>query len=183
MIELYEAAGWKRTRFLPHAGHLFAAHCVAGLGLGMAEAAPDPGFAYGGYWDGVRVADGRVTIPDAPGAGYEAQGESLRIAGGPMTAKLRHIAISVPELKPAAEFYKKTFGLEEVNYVETPYGDGLSLSDGVINLTLLKFHSDDAAGDERGKDFHGIHHMGFIVDDLEKYSRRVRRTAAASIAS
>src|SRR5205823_824499 len=69
-----------------------------------------------------------------------------------MTAKLRHIAISVPELRPAAEFYKKTFGLEEVNYVETPYGDGLSLSDGVINLTLLKFHTDDAAGDltERG---------------------------------
>ena len=30
--------------------------------------------------------------------------------------------------------------------METPYGDGLSLSDGVINLTLLKFHSDDAAG-------------------------------------
>ena len=69
-----------------------------------------------------------------------------------MTAKLRHIAISVPELKSAAEFYKKTFGLEEVNYVETPYGDGLSLSDGVINLTLLKFHTDDAAGDERGDD-------------------------------
>jgi opine dehydrogenase len=61
-----------------------------------------------------------------------------------------------------------------VNYVETPYGDGLSLSDGVINLTLLKFHTDDAAGDERGKDFHGIHHMGFIVDDLEGYTERVK---------
>lgn len=92
-----------------------------------------------------------------------------------MTAKLRHIAISVPDLKVAAEFYKNTFGLEEVNYVETPYGDGLSLTDGVINLTLLKFHSDDAAGDERGKDFHGIHHMGFIVDDLEGYTRRVQQ--------
>jgi methylmalonyl-CoA/ethylmalonyl-CoA epimerase len=92
-----------------------------------------------------------------------------------MTAKLRHIAISVPELKTAAEFYKKTFGLEEVNYVETPYGDGLSLSDGVINLTLLKFHSDDAAGAARGKDFHGIHPMGFIVDDLEGYSKRMQQ--------
>src|SRR5438093_165554 len=45
-----------------------------------------------------------------------------------MTAKLRHIAISVPELRPAAEFYKKTFGLEEVNYVETPYGDAQALA-------------------------------------------------------
>ena len=71
ILALYEAAGWQRASFLPHAGHLFAAHCVAGLGLGMAEAAPDAALAYGGYWDGVRVSGGRVTIPDAPGAGYE----------------------------------------------------------------------------------------------------------------
>ena len=64
---------WERRQFLPHAGHLFAAHCVAGLGLGMAESAPDTSLSYGGYWDGVRVQDGRVKIPDAPGAGYEAK--------------------------------------------------------------------------------------------------------------
>jgi methylmalonyl-CoA/ethylmalonyl-CoA epimerase len=60
-----------------------------------------------------------------------------------------------------------------VNYIETPHGDGLSLSDGVINRTLLKFHSDAAAGDERGKDFVGLHHIGFIVDDLEAMSARI----------
>lgn len=87
--------------------------------------------------------------------------------------KLRHIAVSVPDLESAATFYEQAFGLQRVNYVETPYGDGLSLSDGVINLTLLKFHSDDAAGDERGKDFVGIHHMGFIVDDLEAMSAHI----------
>jgi D(-)-tartrate dehydratase len=79
VINFYESSGWKRSQFLPHAGHLFAAHCVAGLGLGMAEAAPDGALAYGGYWDGVRVAGGRVTIPDAPGAGYEAKANLLRI--------------------------------------------------------------------------------------------------------
>ena len=71
ILELYE--GWDRSRFLPHAGHLFAAHCVAGLRLGMAEAAPDPELPYGGYWDGVRVAAGSVTIPERPGVGYEAK--------------------------------------------------------------------------------------------------------------
>jgi methylmalonyl-CoA/ethylmalonyl-CoA epimerase len=88
-------------------------------------------------------------------------------------AKLRHIAISVPDLERSAKFYEDTFGLKRVNYVETPYGDGLSLSDGVINLTLLLFHSDAAAGDERGKDFVGIHHFGFIVDDLDGMSRKI----------
>jgi D(-)-tartrate dehydratase len=63
--------GWSRSHFLPHAGHLFAAHCVAGLGLGMAEAAPDASLPYGGYWDGARIAGGRVTIPQVPGAGFE----------------------------------------------------------------------------------------------------------------
>ena len=64
-------ASWNSERFLPHAGHLFAAHLVAGLDLGMAEAAPDTGLPYGGYWDGAAVSDGRITIPGLPGAGYE----------------------------------------------------------------------------------------------------------------
>ena len=64
---------WPRTQFLPHAGHLFNAHCVAAFGLGMAEAAPDASLIYGGYWDGVRVEAGRVKIPDVPGAGFEAK--------------------------------------------------------------------------------------------------------------
>jgi L-alanine-DL-glutamate epimerase-like enolase superfamily enzyme len=63
--------GWHRKHFLPHAGHLFAVQCVAGLKLGMAEAAPDPALPHGGFWDGTRVHDGRVTVPDLPGVGYE----------------------------------------------------------------------------------------------------------------
>jgi L-alanine-DL-glutamate epimerase-like enolase superfamily enzyme len=68
MLEL-----WPRAKFMPHAGHLFNAHCVAAFGLGMAEAAPDASLIYGGYWDGVRVEAGRVKIPDVPGAGFEAK--------------------------------------------------------------------------------------------------------------
>ena len=65
-------------------------------------------------------------------------------------AKLRHIAISVPDIEKSAKFYEETFGLKRVNLAITPYGDGLSLSDGVINLTLLHFHTEDAAGDGTG---------------------------------
>jgi L-alanine-DL-glutamate epimerase-like enolase superfamily enzyme len=64
---------WPHRQFMPHAGHLFAAHCVAAFGLGMAEAAPDGSLAYGAYWDGVRVDGGCVKIPDVPGAGFEAK--------------------------------------------------------------------------------------------------------------
>jgi L-alanine-DL-glutamate epimerase-like enolase superfamily enzyme len=75
IVELFESgtegAPWDRRAFMPHAGHLFAAHCVAGLGLGAAEAAPDPALPYGGWWEGVQVTDGTITVPELPGVGFE----------------------------------------------------------------------------------------------------------------
>jgi L-alanine-DL-glutamate epimerase-like enolase superfamily enzyme len=79
IIQLFESAGWRRESFLPHAGHLFAAHCVAGLRLGMAEAVPDTSLPHGGYWDGVRVAGGKLAIPELPGVGYEAKSNLHRL--------------------------------------------------------------------------------------------------------
>ena len=73
ILEFSATAGWPRAAFWPHAGHLFAAHCVAGLALGSAEAAPDASLPYGGYWDGVPVRAGRIEIPAVPGVGYEAK--------------------------------------------------------------------------------------------------------------
>ena len=93
-------------------------------------------------------------------------------------AKLRHVAISVPDLEKAAAFYESAFGLKRVNKVETAHGNGISLSDGVVNLTLLNFPTDASAGDERGKDFVGIHHIGFVVDDVEGMTQKVIDTGA-----
>jgi catechol-2,3-dioxygenase len=76
-------------------------------------------------------------------------------------AKLRHIAITVSDLKKEAAFYETVFGFTK----HTENDHAISLSDGVVNVTLLKFRSDELAGDERGKDFVGLHHIGFIVDD------------------
>jgi len=67
----FEAVGWPRTAFRPHAGHLYAAHLVAAFGLGGHEAAPDAALPYGGFWDGVRVEGGVVNLPALPGVGYE----------------------------------------------------------------------------------------------------------------
>jgi L-alanine-DL-glutamate epimerase-like enolase superfamily enzyme len=71
MIERAESMGWSRQAFWPHAGHLFAAHVVAGLGLGSHESAPDAARLYGGFWDGVPVADGHISLPTHPGVGFE----------------------------------------------------------------------------------------------------------------
>ena len=54
-------------------------------------------------------------------------------------AKLRHIAIQVPDLQKAAKFYEDVFDLKRVAEVEAPIGNAISLSDGTVNLTLLHF--------------------------------------------
>ena len=83
--------------------------------------------------------------------------------------KLRHVAISVPDKEKAAKFYEETFGFERVSHSRV----AIRLSDGVMNLTLLQFQNQDDAGDERGKDFVGLHHFGIWVDDIETMRRAI----------
>ncbi|MHA1109083.1 MAG: VOC family protein [Alphaproteobacteria bacterium] len=84
-------------------------------------------------------------------------------------AKLRHIAISVPDKEAAALFYENAFGLKRMSESEI----AVRLSDGTVNLTLLQFRNDGDAGDERGKDFVGLHHFGIMVDDLDETGKAI----------
>ena len=54
-------------------------------------------------------------------------------------AKLRHVAIQVPDLEKAAQFYESVFEMERVCRGDTPFGNVIMLSDGTINLALLNF--------------------------------------------
>ena len=83
--------------------------------------------------------------------------------------KLRHVAISVPDLQAAANFYENVFNMERLRESKV----AVNLSDGVMNLTLLRFPTDEMAGDERGKDYFGIHHIGFEVEDSDEVGKRV----------
>lgn len=83
-------------------------------------------------------------------------------------AKLRHIAIATRNPEETANFYKKAFEMKEVGRTDTPIARGVYLSDGVINMAVLDFH-DDQLG--RGQDYVGVHHFGFIVDDLDESSK------------
>ena len=49
-------------------------------------------------------------------------------------AKLRHIAITVPDPWKAAEFYMKAFGLKKVGETDWANARGVYLSDGTINI-------------------------------------------------
>jgi methylmalonyl-CoA/ethylmalonyl-CoA epimerase len=84
-------------------------------------------------------------------------------------AKLRHIAISAKDLETTAQFYEKAFGMGRVRQSKV----AIMLSDGVVSLAILHLRSNDNAPDERGPDYIGLHHMGFLVDDVPAASAQV----------
>jgi len=63
--------------------------------------------------------------------------------------------------------------MKEVGKVNDPGTRGVFLTDGDINLAVLNFKSDAAAGVERGKRFSGIHHIGFQVESLEAIAEKL----------
>ena len=80
-------------------------------------------------------------------------------------AKLRHIAITVPDPEKAAEFYERALGLKRVGSTDWEGARGVYLSDGVMNLALLHYKTEQYAG-KLGAGHVGVHHFGFVVENL-----------------
>jgi catechol 2,3-dioxygenase-like lactoylglutathione lyase family enzyme len=87
-------------------------------------------------------------------------------------AKLRHVAIQVPDLEKAASFYEKSLELTRVAKTESPIGNAIMLSDGLVNLTLLNFPP-GTKGAMHSPEWSGLHHIGFIVDDSEQTAKLI----------
>ena len=86
--------------------------------------------------------------------------------------QLRHIAITVSDPWKSAAFYEQAFGMKRVTEARASIGDAVFLSDGVINLSLCRYNADATAG-KVGKDYVGLHHIGFWVDDVEQTRRDI----------
>jgi catechol 2,3-dioxygenase-like lactoylglutathione lyase family enzyme len=87
--------------------------------------------------------------------------------------KIKHIAISTQDVDKTAKFYIDVFGMQEIAKIDSPGAKGYYLSDGDLNLAILNFKNDVVAGVERGKEYSGIHHIGFQVESLEEIADRL----------
>jgi catechol 2,3-dioxygenase-like lactoylglutathione lyase family enzyme len=92
-------------------------------------------------------------------------------------AKLRHIAITVPDPERAAKFYMEAFGLKRVGETDWAGASGVYLSDGVVNIALLRYKTEEMAG-HRGRGFVGVHHVGFVVEDVAAARKKVEDAGA-----
>src|SRR3954452_1557650 len=75
-------------------------------------------------------------------------------------AKLRHIALIVPDPEKAAKFFEEAFDMKVAGKARR----GLYVSDGTINVALLK---------QEGSEEVGIYHFGMWVDDLDQAEKKV----------
>ena len=74
-------------------------------------------------------------------------------------AKIKHIAIRTTDLEKTVAFYKEVFDLKQVGRGL----NGIYLSDGHINLAILKYQPEK--NQEPTKI--GIDHLGFMVEDVD----------------
>ena len=93
-------------------------------------------------------------------------------------AKIKHIAIRTPDPEKTAAFYKSVFELEEVGQA----GSGVYLSDGYINLAILR--SNDNGNGESPRDvpgYAGIDHLGFVVEDVDAATQKLEDQGATAM--
>jgi catechol 2,3-dioxygenase-like lactoylglutathione lyase family enzyme len=94
-------------------------------------------------------------------------------------AKIKHIALTTHDLDKVASFYKDVFGMEEVGRSGTTH---VYLSDGDLNLTIRACKkNDDPDVGEQGENFSGIHHIGFVVDDVNACANRMELAGATRL--
>jgi catechol 2,3-dioxygenase-like lactoylglutathione lyase family enzyme len=94
-------------------------------------------------------------------------------------AKLRHVSLHTPDPEKTAEFYKRVFDMVEVGRTDSKFAEGIFLSDGTVNLSVVRFKTEQAAdrGDGLGSVF-GLHHFGFWVENEDETRRRLKEAGA-----
>jgi L-alanine-DL-glutamate epimerase-like enolase superfamily enzyme len=70
-LDAIKAEGFSSRNCIPHGGHQLSLNIAAGLKLGGNESYPEVFAPFGGFADGIKVENGRVGLPDAPGIGFE----------------------------------------------------------------------------------------------------------------
>ena len=89
-----------------------------------------------------------------------------------MVARLRHIALSVSDPDKAAKFFEEAFGMKRVGKA----GIGCYVSDGTINVALLKYETGEVPGFPNN--YLGPVHFGMWVDNLEEASKQATDAGA-----
>lgn len=89
-------------------------------------------------------------------------------------ARIAHIAVKVEDLGKAAEFYENVFGFTPTGKSRSEDRDRRRCSDGQIDLTFLRYDSEESAMAKAAGEGPCIHHFAVEVEDFSKAVAQVR---------
>src|ERR1041385_357620 len=88
--------------------------------------------------------------------------------------RIVHLALKVDDLERTTEFYQKVFGFKEMNTEKVRDHTSRHLSDGVLDVALIKYDAGTQSAESRASgEGPCIHHFAVEVADLRSEERRV----------
>jgi lactoylglutathione lyase len=84
-------------------------------------------------------------------------------------ARIVHIAIKVDDLEKTSQFYENVFGFKEMDTSKVRDHTSRHLSDGAIDLALIKYDREESSESLASGQGPCIHHFAIEVEDIDKY--------------
>src|SRR5438045_8871939 len=90
-------------------------------------------------------------------------------------SRIVHLALKVEDLERTTEFYQKVFGFKEMNTEKVRDHTSRHLSDGVIDVALIKYDAGTQSAESKAAgEGPCIHHFADEVDSIDKATREVQ---------
>jgi lactoylglutathione lyase len=90
-------------------------------------------------------------------------------------ARIVHIALKVEDLERTTQFYEKVFGFKEMETAQVRDHTSRHLSDGAIDLALIKYDAEESKESLAAGQGPCIHHFAIEVEDIEKYAAEIAK--------
>jgi lactoylglutathione lyase len=90
-------------------------------------------------------------------------------------SRIVHLALKVEDLERTTDFYRKVFGFKEMNTERVRDHTSRHLSDGVLDLALIKYDAGtESAESKAAGEGPCIHHFAVEVDSVDKATRQIQ---------
>ena len=90
-------------------------------------------------------------------------------------SRIVHLALKVEDLERTTKFYQKVFGFVEMNTEKVRDHTSRHLSDGVLDVALIKYDAGTESAESRAAGAGPcIHHFAVEVDSIEAATRQVQ---------
>ena len=89
--------------------------------------------------------------------------------------RIVHIALKVDDLEKSSEFYEKVFGFAHTDTGKVRDHISRHLTDGAIDLALIRYDSEESAEAKAAGLGPCIHHFAIEVDDIERCLAEIQK--------